>query len=385
MNTKIGIDATFTPHGGSHGHLEEFISNISNSYSKSDLILYIKKENIEVLDKKILNKCSLKIIKGASYGNFFRILWCQLVLPFVAKYHQLDILFCPGNFSPIIKTTNVKSQWIATIGPFCKDMYDGAGLIKRSNLFINKWLILLSAKTSNVVIHQAEYSKKLFEKKYNFLSSRQYLIACGKDDFYRPDLSNIQSSNTLSKISSDDLLYVSHLFPYKNIIRLINSFENYKKVNINSSKLFIVGKIMDRQYYNLLKKKIVNKNIENQIIFTGIANKNELKFAYSKCKLFIFPSLCESSGYTLIEAMSCGAAILASDRTAIPFTCSTAAEYFDGHNEDQISSKLKMILSNEKKLKEMRKKSLDRASQMINYRDATFLFLKIIKSKIKYN
>lgn len=383
--TKIGIDATFNLHGGSYGHLKGFLENFSRVYNRDNIILYINPNNIKILDKKILDQFNLKIIKISSYGNFFRILWGQCILPFIAKIDNVDILFCPGNISPILKTTKVKSQWIATIGPFCKDMYDGNGLIKRLNFFINKWLILLSAQTSNVVIHQAEYSKKLFEKKYNFLPSRQYLIACGKDDFYRPDLSNIQSSNILSKISSDDLLYVSHLFPYKNILRLINSFENYKSTNRCSSKLFIVGKIMDHKYYNLLKKTIVNKNIEDQIIFAGMANKNELKFAYSKCKLFIFPSLCESSGYTLIEAMSCGAAILASDSTAIPFTCSTAAEYFDGHDEGQISSKLEMILSNDKKLKEMRKKSLDRASQMINYRDATFLFLKIIKSKIKCN
>ena len=380
---KIGIDATFNLHGGSHGHLNGIIDNLDSFNEKLEILLFLNPNNLSRLDKKILDKCSIKLIKISSLGNFFRVFWCQFILPFIAKFY--NVLFCPGNFSPIIKTTKIKSQWIATIGPFCKDMYDGNGLIKRLNFFINKWLILLSAQTSNVVIHQAEYSKKLFEKKYNFLPSRQYLIACGKDDFYRPDLSNIQSSNILSKISSDDLLYVSHLFPYKNILRLINSFENYKSTNRCSSKLFIVGKIMDHKYYNLLKKTIVNKNIEDQIIFAGMANKNELKFAYSKCKLFIFPSLCESSGYTLIEAMSCGAAILASDSTAIPFTCSTAAEYFDGHDEGQISSKLEMILSNDKKLKEMRKKSLDRASQMINYRDATFLFLKIIKSKIKCN
>lgn len=382
---KIGIDATFNLHGGSQGHLNGIIENLDSSQEKLEIFLFLNPKNLSRLDEKILDKCSIKLIKMSSFGNFFRVFWCQFILPLKAKFYDLDVLFCPGNFSPIFKTTKVKSQWIATIGPFCKDMYDGAGLTKRLIFFINKWLILLSAKTSNVVVHQAEYSKKLFEKKYNFLSSRQYLIACGKDDFYRPDLSNTQSSNILSKISSDDLLYVSHLFPYKNMIRLINSFENYQSVNKSSSKLFIVGKIMDHQYYNLLKKLIMNKNLEDQIIFTGIANKNELKFAYSKCKLFIFPSLCESSGYTLIEAMSCGAAILASDRTAIPFTCSTAAEYFDGHDEGQISSKLKMILSNDDKLKEMRKKSLDRASQMINYRDAAFLFLKIIKSKIECN
>jgi hypothetical protein len=40
MKIKFGIDATFTPHGGSHGHLQEFIKNISKSHPKTDLILY---------------------------------------------------------------------------------------------------------------------------------------------------------------------------------------------------------------------------------------------------------------------------------------------------------------------------------------------------------
>jgi glycosyltransferase involved in cell wall biosynthesis len=114
-----------------------------------------------------------------------------------------------------------------------------------------------------------------------------------------------------------------------------------------------------------------------------MANKNELKFAYSKCKLFVFPSLCESSGYTLIEAMSCGAAILASDKTAIPFTCKNAAIYFNGYDERDLFTKLTKILSNDSQLKLMKKKSLERASEMINYKISTNIFLDIIKSNLK--
>jgi glycosyltransferase involved in cell wall biosynthesis len=380
---KIGIDATFNLHGGSHGHLNGIIENLESSEEKLEILLFLNPNNLSRLNKNILDKCTIKLIKISSLGNFFRILWCQFILPLIAKLYDLDVLFCPGNFSPIIKTTKVKSQWIATIGPFCKDMYKGVSLIKKLNLFVNKFLILLSAQTSNVVIHQAEYSKQLFEKKYNFISSKQYLIACGKDEFYKPDITSIQSSNVLTKISSNDLLYVSHLFPYKNILRLINSFENYKSANNSACKLFIVGKIMDDNYFSLLKNTLVNKNLEDQVYFTGMANKNELKFAYSKCKLFVFPSLCESSGYTLIEAMSCGAAILASDKTAIPFTCKNAAIYFNGYDERDLFTKLTKILSNDSQLKLMKKKSLERASEMINYKISTNIFLDIIKSNLK--
>ena len=76
--------------------------------------------------------------------------------------------------------------------------------------------------------------------------------------------------------------------------------------------------------------------------------------------------------------MSCGAAILASDRTAIPHTCKNGARYFDAYNIDDLISKLETILADETGLIEMRKESLIRASEMIDYKTATKDFIKII-------
>ena len=67
---KIGIDATFSPHGGSLGHLLEFIREFSCIYSKSDLILYTKTENIELLGEDIVGRCTLRVVRSASFGNF---------------------------------------------------------------------------------------------------------------------------------------------------------------------------------------------------------------------------------------------------------------------------------------------------------------------------
>ena len=120
-------------------------------------------------------------------------------------------------------------------------------------------------------------------------------------------------------------------------------------------------------------------NFNDEIIFTGLSSKNELKYAYSICKLFTFPSLCESSGYSLIEAMSCGAPILASNKTAIPFTCSSAAEYFNSYDESEFLSKLETLFFDDKKLQELKKKSLDRADEMLNYEAATNNFLNIVE------
>lgn len=373
----IGIDSTFTPHGGSLVHLEEFIKGISKTYPSSKIFLYLKKENINIINEKVLNRCNLKVIKIASYSNFFRVLWSQLILPIVSKNTGVDLLFCPGNFSPIIKSTKIKAQWIANIGPFCKGMYTGENIIGKFYLFINKWLILLSCRSSNIIIHQSEYSKILFEKKYNLKKESQHIIQCGKDDFYERDIIKVKSKNVISSISNNDILSVSHLFPYKNIESLINAFGAYNDEKKSNSKLFIVGKKMSNNYYLKLTKIISNLGLSEKVLFTGMANKKELRYAYSVCKLFVFPSFCESSAYTLIEAMSCGSAILASNKTAIPYTCQNAAEYFDPYDEKNLLSKLNLILQDDKKISLMKKKSLDRASEMINFKVAVQKFLKI--------
>jgi len=382
IKVKIGIDATFTPHGGSLGHLLEFIKEFSNKYSKSDLILYLKKENIEVLGDDILNRCTLRVVRIASFGNLFRVMWGQFILPLSVKLDAVDILFCPGNISPIIKTTKIKSQWIATIGPFSKDVYAGLGFHEKLLMIINKYFILLSGYTSNLVIHESGYSKNLFTKKYNYDGKSQFLIECGKDEFFKPCHEKFESPNIISSISNDDLLCVSHLYPYKNIERLIGAFGSYKKNNKTESKLYIVGKEAFPKYYKKLQNLVVKHDLQDEIFFTGLVTKDELKFAYSRCKLFVFPSLCESSGYTLIEAMSCGAAILASDRTAVPFTCGDAAVYFDAYKQEDLLSKLEALLANDTKLIQMREESLVRASQMIDYKTATEELLDIVNNAL---
>ena len=377
---KIGIDATFTPHGGSLGHLLEFITELSNKFTKADLILYTKKENLEVLGNFITGKCTLRICKSASYGNFFRVFWGQFCLPIWSIVDDLDILFCPGNISPIIKTTRIKAQWIATVGPFSDDVYSTSRFSTSFVNFINKYFILLSGYTSNIVIHESQYSKELFLSDYKYPPEAQFLIECGKDNFYEPSDADIESFNLIADITHDDLLCVSHLHPYKNIERLIGAFNSYIKKHSSDLKLYIVGKKADQPYCLKLSQLVSKYSLEDRVIFTGMVTKHELRFAYSRCRLFIFPSLVESSGYTLIEAMACGAPILASDRTAIPFTCQNGAQYFDAYSQENLASQIEMLLADQDKLILMRENSLQRASQMMNYQDATHEFLRIVSS-----
>ena len=100
-----------------------------------------------------------------------------------------------------------------------------------------------------------------------------------------------------------DILFVSHFYPYKNLELLVHAFQEFSVCSDNdTTSLFICGRPAFKGYFEKVKE-LVNKNrLKAKVHFTGSINHDDLRVAYSKCKLFVFPSLCESSGYTLTEA-----------------------------------------------------------------------------------
>ena len=133
-----------------------------------------------------------------------------------------------------------------------------------------------------------------------------------------------------------------------------------KKLSLN---LLIIGKIADLEYYNEINDFIKLNNIDDRIDFVGYVEHELLPYLYSFCRFFIFPSTCENSPVTLLEAMACGAPIACSKFSGMPEMCGRAALYFDPYNIPEISSIMKTMLDNKKFRKEMSELSLNRAKK----------------------
>lgn len=381
---KIVIDATFNPHGGSLIHLQEFILNLKQRLGAKNLLIYTKRENITLIGREALDACDVKIVKLPSINRLFWVMWIQFILPFRLMLLQYDILFSPGNISPIIKTTKVKAQWVATIGPFDKSVYIGLGFKDKLSLFLNKWLMLLSIKTSNMVIHESQYSLEFLTKKYSLKDDQQYLIECGKSTNFYHDLNTSEIRNeAIINMNSNDLLCVSHFYPYKNMERMVLAFFQFLDINPGSQiKLIICGLPIFKTYYAEILSIVRGSKYSKNVVFAGGVNQTDLRFAYSQCKLMIFPSLCESSGYTLIEAMSCGTAILATKLTAVPYTCQDAALYFDAFSSDDLCQKLNDLHHDKVFLLSLKEKALQRSDKLLSYQQSAELFHEFLEPLI---
>ena len=139
---------------------------------------------------------------------------------------------------------------------------------------------------------------------------------------------------------------------------------------------------------NIIKKitdEIISNDASEYVVLLGAVEKQKLLELYTKCELLFYTSPCESAGYTLVEAMSCGSSILCSNMTAAPETCEKAALYFDPFNIVDMTDKLGYLLDRPNELSLMSKKSLRRVEDLPSYVEASHETLDIITKLIKKN
>ncbi len=98
------------------------------------------------------------------------------------------------------------------------------------------------------------------------------------------------------------ILCVAYLIPRKGIDILIKAFS---KAFLGDCSVYleIVGDGDQRQY---LEDMVYELDGTNQIVFSGLLNKVDVRSAMWKANLFVLPSYAETFGVVLIEAMSTG-------------------------------------------------------------------------------
>ena len=381
---KIAIDITYSPSGGSLTQILKMLE-IFNQIDELDIVIYSKKSNNKLLSNLTSNN-KVIISKLANLSNIGRLIWGQFFFPFYLKKENVDILFCPGNFGPIY--SSVKTVvWIHTIGPFLKEFVKHFSWISmgqnRVKLYVNKFLMILSSQKADAVIFESEFTKKLFINEFHITENKSHVINIGLDEYF---VDNKKLNSNSYDISLDDnsryILCVSHLYPYKNIIRLLIAYKKVLDSTKISVKLLIAGNREYNHYDKQIEKCIIDLNLTNKVILLGNVERKNLKDLYLNACLLAFPSPFENFPYTLIEAMSCGTPIVCSNSTAMPEACKNAALYFNPYDIDDIAAKITLILKNDLLRKEMSKKSLTRAKELPDYNEVTFKTLGIMKELI---
>ncbi len=378
---KIIIDVTYSPSGGALTQIVNMVDTF-NAIDDIEVIIYSKNSNREIF-KKFDKKNKIILSKMSDISIITRVIWCHFILPFYLLKSKDSVLFCPGNFSPIFSPVKT-IVWIGTIGPFFKDFYTNFPLLDQLKLYVNKFLMIISSRVADAVIFESKFTKQMFIDNYRLKVDKGHVINIGFDNYFASTNMDVVDQTIKELVANDKfILCVSHLYPYKNIVRLLRSFKNVLGQVDYPINLIIAGSMDYCSYNEEIRKCINDLQLKNSVVLLGMVNKINLKYLYSNCKMLVFPSPYENFAYTLVEAMSCGAPIVCSNTTAMPESCKDAAIYFNPYDEKDIADKI-LLLFNDKKLeKTLSHKSLLRSKELPSFEESTIMTFNIMRNILK--
>ncbi|MCU0644036.1 MAG: glycosyltransferase family 4 protein [bacterium] len=133
----------------------------------------------------------------------------------------------------------------------------------------------------------------------------------------------IQSKLAKLRLNKKFFLVVGERRPHKNLVRIIEAFQIFKKHGFDDYKLLIIGKKYGS--YSEPEKKIEQLNLTEDVILKGYVSDEELPLYYQGAEAFLFASLYEGFGIPILEAMSCGTPVITSNISSLPEVAADAA------------------------------------------------------------
>ncbi|MBV8859711.1 MAG: glycosyltransferase family 4 protein [Acidobacteria bacterium] len=158
------------------------------------------------------------------------------------------------------------------------------------------------------------------------------------------------------------LLAVGTIEPRKNLLTLLRAFEEVLRARPSSNlRLVVAGGRgwLSGPLFELLEKS----PFKGRVVLTGYVSDEQLRALYAACALFVYPSLYEGFGLPPLEAMSCGAAVVAGDTPAVAEVTAFAARLFDPLDVDGLTRILLELLDHEPARRALSEAGLRRAAQ----------------------
>jgi len=143
------------------------------------------------------------------------------------------------------------------------------------------------------------------------------------------------------------LLYAGNIRPQKNIPRLVEAFavvrgELKDHPVFGNLHLMIIGDEISN--FPAVRHAVIKARAEHVVRFLGFVPIETLRCLYQTAQAFVFPSLYEGFGLPPLEAMSCGAPVVASNVSALSEVIGDAAVIVNPENVFDIARGIREVL-----------------------------------------
>lgn len=240
-----------------------------------------------------------------SKPNVLQRRWWTIGLPSYLRAHPLD-LFHGTNYEAPLRGSCPAVITIHDLSLLLHSSTHEARAVRRARL-----LLPLMARTARAIITPSEEIKTEVCEHLKIRSEKVFATPLAPRSIFRPvTIDETMETRWRLGIDDDFLLFVGTIEPRKNVATLLKAFEELLRTTDLRPQLVVAGQVGWKS--DDLVAQLERSPARDRIKRIGFVSDDDLRALYSSCSAFVYPSIYEGFGLPPLEAMACGAPVVAS-------------------------------------------------------------------------
>jgi glycosyltransferase involved in cell wall biosynthesis len=352
MRIAILADPLDNQRAGIHVHTREMIHALLRNDTENTYFLVRAGKDHQFDNYPNVTQCRIptsKLPVGVAGFRHF------VLIPALLNCKKIDVVIQPAHFGPVNLRPRIKRvTFIHDLTPILLPE-----LHRWPSRFLQNRFLRGILRRTDVIIADSDNTAKDLITTYPESASKVHRIYPGRNENFHFS----KDEGVLAKygLRKPYFLFVGTIEPRKNLLVLLEAFRLFRERVSEEIQLVIVGGEgwKSKDFFSALE----HHPFKADIIRPGYVPAIDLPALYSSAIAFVYPSKYEGFGLPILEAASCGTAIITADNSSLMEVGGPGALYFRTSDSDALASRMETLHSDQDLRNDMGGKCLVHAEQ----------------------
>jgi glycosyltransferase involved in cell wall biosynthesis len=331
---RIGIEAQRLFRSHKHGMdivALELIKHLQQIDHENEYFIFVKPDEDNTAIKETANFHIVEV-PGGPYP-----VWEQVLLPRAAKEAGVQLLHCTSNTAPLRAGVPLVLTLHDIIYLEPMDLRRGSWYQRFGNLY-RRWNVPRVVPNCQRVLTVSAFEQaRIVQRQLGPAGRVQVVYNSAGDQFRRiTDEAALAAARAKYSLPERFVFFLANTDPKKNLRGVLHALALLKQRGQLAFKLVMLD--YPESALEAVLRELNAPELRDDIQLCGYVPNQELPLIYSLAQVFLYPSLRESFGIPILEAMACGTPVITSNTSSMPEVAGDAALLVDPFQPETIAA-----------------------------------------------